>query len=53
MRALNIIWDADEDIREELPADMDIPDGMTDTEEISDYITAQTGFCHFGFEIGA
>lgn len=30
-------------------ADIEIPDGMTDIEEISDYITDQTGFCHNGF----
>lgn len=29
--------------------EIDIPDGMTDIEEISDYITDQTGFCHNGF----
>lgn len=53
MKALNINWDADFDIKKELPTEMDIPNGMTDTEEISDYITAQTGFCYLGFEIGA
>ena len=34
---------------ESLPTEIDIPDGMTDIEEISDYITDQTGFCHNGF----
>ena len=29
--------------------EIDIPDDMTDMEEISDYITDQTGFCHNGF----
>lgn len=34
---------------ESLPTEIEIPDGMTDIEEISDYITDQTGFCHNGF----
>ena len=49
-KAVNIQWDVDdpEDL-ELLPKEIDIPDGMTDMEEISDYITDQTGFCHNGF----
>lgn len=31
-----------------LPDEIKIPAGMTDTEEISDYITDATGFCHKG-----
>lgn len=52
MKVKNIDWDADADIKNELPNEMEIPEHITDTEEISDYITAQTGFCHFGFMIG-
>lgn len=49
-KAVNIQWDVDdpEDL-ELLPKEIDIPDGMTDMEEISDYITDQTGFYHNGF----
>jgi len=49
-KAVNIQWDVDdpEDL-ELLPTEIDIPDEMTDIEEISDYITEQTGFCHKGF----
>lgn len=27
-----------------------IPEDITDEEEISDYISNETGFCHYGFE---
>lgn len=49
-KATHIQWDVDdlEDL-ELLPTEIDIPDDMTDMEEISDYITDQTGFCHKGF----
>lgn len=52
MKAINIDWDidADEDL-DFLPNEIQIPNGMTDTDEISDYITDKTGFCHFGFEL--
>ena len=44
-KATHIQWDVDdlEDL-ELLPTEIDIPDDMTDMEEISDYITDQTGF---------
>ncbi len=52
MKAINILWDVDtEEEAENLPNEIEIPDGMTDTEEISDYITDETGFCHCGFEL--
>ena len=57
MKAINIIWDIDEDYNEDLdvlqilPNEIEIPNGMTDEEEISDYITDETGFCHKGFEL--
>lgn len=50
MKATNIIWDADgEEIS--LPTEIDIPDGMEDEDEISDYLSKVTGFCHKGFSI--
>ena len=50
MRAINIIWDCDfEEDLENLPTEIDIPNRMTNEEEISDYITDETGFCHKGF----
>lgn len=52
MKAINIIWDVDfEEDLENLPGEIDIPNGMTDEDEISDYITDETGFCHKGFEL--
>lgn len=50
MKAINIIWDTDGEYVE-LPNEIEIPNGMTDEEEISDYITDETGFCHCGFEL--
>ena len=50
MKAINIDWDVDdEEDRELLPIEIEIPNGMKDDEEISDYITDVTGFCHNGF----
>lgn len=50
LKAINIIWDTDgENIS--LPTEIDIPEGITDEEEISDYISNKTGFCHCGFEL--
>lgn len=51
MLATNIKWDTDGDkeIFEDLPSEVEIPEGMTDGEEISDYISEVTGFCHEGY----
>jgi hypothetical protein len=50
MKAINIIWDTDgENI--ELPNEIELPFGMVDEDEISDYISDETGFCHCGFEL--
>ena len=50
MRAVNIIWDTDgENI--ELPNEIELPFGMVDEEEISNYISNEIGFCHYGFEL--
>ncbi len=57
MKATHIIWDIDEgydgdlDVLQMLPNEIEIPKGMTEEEEISDYITEETGFCHKGFEL--
>lgn len=49
-KATHIQWDVDEpEDMESLPTEIDILNGMTDIEEISDYITDQTGFCHNGY----
>lgn len=60
MRAINIEWDNDGDemIAADLPKEIEIPKELAENtdpddyeEEISDYISDQTGFCHFGFEL--
>lgn len=50
MRATNIIWDTDgEDVS--LPTEIEIPNGIFYEDDISDYITDMTGFCHMGFNV--
>lgn len=50
MKATNIIWDVDFDTDIDLlPTEIEIPDGMTDDDEISDYISDVTCVCHKGF----
>ena len=55
MKAINIQWDTDEDkeLLSFLPTEMEIPDNVNkeDIEDISDWISNETGYCHFGFEI--
>lgn len=55
-KATDIKWDTEDDefSKEDipsLPTEITIPEGLTDEEEISDYLSEKTGFCHFGFEI--
>lgn len=51
MKAINIDWDVDYETDIVLPNEIEIPNGMTDEDDISDYITNETGFCHYGFEL--
>lgn len=52
MRAINIMWDVDfEEDLDFLPTEIEIPLEITDEDEISDYISNVTGFCHRGFEV--
>lgn len=47
MKAVGIIWDVDyEEDLELLPKEIEIPDLMTDEDEISDYLSDTTGYCH-------
>lgn len=53
VRAINIKWDTDtkEDL-EFLPKIVVIPENIrSDTEEISDWLSDEYGFCHGGFEL--
>ena len=52
MKAINISWDVDnENDRQFLPTEIEIPNDITDEDEISDYISDLTGFCHCGFAL--
>ena len=53
MKAINIKWDTDGymELLNELPTEMEVPKDMTDEEEISDWLSDEIGFCHFGFEL--
>ena len=60
MKATNIQWDTDGDekLLKELPTEIQIPDELAKNadedgydDEISDYISDVTGFCHYGFEL--
>lgn len=45
----NIEWNMDEEDNIELPETIAIPEGMIDENEISDYLSEQTGYRHNGF----
>lgn len=64
LKAINIKWDTDGDMKvlNELPTELIIPDDLEELykrkedreyalEEISDWLSEDTGFCHDGFEI--
>ena len=58
MKAVNIQWDIDYPEGLKLPSEIEIPEDIIDEDdyegtldEISDYITDYTGFCHKGFEV--
>lgn len=51
-KAINILWDADSaEELENLPTEMIIPEGMTDEDEVSDYLSDEIGYCHKGFDL--
>ena len=62
LKAINIKWDTDGDkeVFNELPTEMIVPEELEEMykkdkeyalEEISDWLSDETGFCHGGFEI--
>lgn len=54
MKAVNIQWDTDgdEEALASLPTEVEIPETITeDDDAISDWLSDQFGFCHFGFAI--
>ena len=52
MKAVNIKWDTDndKDLLKTLPTEMEIPDDLSE-DEVSDWLSDQTGYCHFGYEL--
>ena len=49
-KVIHIEWDVDDEKQlEDLPTEIEIPNEITDEDEISDYISDETGFCHKGF----
>lgn len=53
LKATNIKWDTDGDMKilQDLPSEVEIPEGLYDAEEISDFLSSEYGFCHFGIEL--
>ena len=51
MKAVDIKWDVDFDKNGSLPTEIEIPAGMTDEDEIADYLSDVTGFCHEGYRL--
>ena len=62
LKAINIKWDTDGDkeVFNDLPTEMIVPDELEEMykkdkefalDEISDWLSDETGFCHDGFEI--
>lgn len=62
LKAINIKWDTDGDkeVLNALPTEMIVPDELDEMykkdrefalEEISDWLSDETGFCHYGFEV--
>lgn len=63
MKAVNIKWDTDKNMEalDKLPTEIEIPDNLlkgydgtnfdTYYSDISDWLSDEFGFCHFGFEL--
>ena len=54
MKAVNIKWCIDEEETDwlpSLPTEIEIPDNIIDEDEISDYISNETGYCHYGYTL--
>lgn len=51
MKAYNIDWDADGEEAVDLPTEVEIPDGITEPDEIEDYLSDLGGFTLFGYSL--
>lgn len=47
----DIIWDYDDNDETLLPTEFELPEGMTDIDEISNWLSDLTGYCNKGFTI--
>lgn len=50
MKATNIVWDTKLYI-DILPTEIEIPEEMTDADEISDFISDMVGYRNLGFDL--
>ena len=52
-KAFNIQWDTDNDIEilKTLPKEINIPENIVNFDDISDYISGETGYCHYGYDL--
>lgn len=53
MKAVDIKWDVsgNREALAGLPTEIEIPESITEEDDVSDYLSDVTGFCHFGFEL--
>ena len=57
MKATNIQWDTDGDMEafNALPTEIELPNELTDGEidydGIEDFLSNETDFCHFGYDL--
>lgn len=53
LKVINIEWDTDNDrnLQNAFPKEIDIPESINTMEDISNYISDETGFCNFGFDM--
>ena len=52
MKAIGILWDiGSPDALNQLPTEVNIPPQLKTEEDISDYLSDLTGFCHKGFRL--
>lgn len=52
LKAANIKWDVDYDEDGKLlPTEIDVPVGMVNEDDITDYLSDVTGFCHDGYDL--
>lgn len=53
LKVINIEWDTDNNhnLQNALPKEIDIPESINTMDDTSNYISDETGFCNFGFDL--